>query len=60
MENMSDGYKQILSPFPGHKNKKLGIKLRKNLCWKKEDKILLLSRKGIILQSRGMIRRILR
>ena len=44
MENMSDGYKQILSPFPGHKNKKLGIKLRKNLCWKKEDKILLLSK----------------
>ena len=39
MEDMSDGYKQILSRFPRRKNKKLGIRQKKNLCWKKEDKI---------------------
>ena len=29
---MSDGLKQILSPFIGVKNEKLGIKLKKNIC----------------------------
>ena len=29
---MSDGRKQILSPFIGVKNEKLGIKLKKNIC----------------------------
>ena len=30
---MSDGRKQILSPFMGVKNEKLGIRLEKNICW---------------------------
>ena len=38
---MSDGCKLILSPFTGVKNEKLGIRLEKNICQKKEDKIQL-------------------
>ena len=35
---MFDGRKRILSPFTGCKNVKLGIRLEKNICWKKADK----------------------
>ena len=38
---MSDGRKQILSPFTGRKKRKLAIRLEKNICWLKEDKIYL-------------------
>ena len=47
---MSDVHKGILSPFTGHR-KKLGIRLKKNICW--------YNRQRIILQ-RGMVRRIFR
>ena len=30
---MSETSKQILSPFMGVKNEKLGIRLEKNICW---------------------------
>ena len=36
---MSDGCKLILSRFIGHKNKKHGIGLEKNVCQKKGGKI---------------------
>ena len=39
----------------GVKNEKLGIRLQKNICRKKEDKISW-NRQGIILQSRGMVK----
>ena len=35
---MSDGRKRILSPFTGRK-KNLGIRLERNMCQKKEEKI---------------------
>ena len=38
---MSDGRKLILSSFTWRKNEKLGIRLEKNICQKKEDKIQL-------------------
>ena len=36
---MSGGRKSILSPLNWHENKKFGIRLEKNICQKKEDKI---------------------
>ena len=36
---MPDGRKRILSPFVGVKSKKIGIRLEKNICRQKEDKI---------------------
>ena len=38
-QNISDGCKLILSPFTDVKNKKLGIRLEKNIYRQKEDKI---------------------
>ena len=36
---MSDGSKQILTPLLGVNNEKLGIRLEKNICAKKKDKL---------------------
>ena len=36
---MSDVRNRILIPFTGRKNVKLGIRLQKNICWKKADTI---------------------
>ena len=43
---MSDGCKWILSPFMGVKNRKLGIRLEKNICWSKEDTNLAVTDRG--------------
>ena len=54
---MSGDLKQILSPFTERKNEKRGIRRKKNICGKKEDKFNW-KRQGIIFQSRGMVIRI--
>ena len=38
---MSNGSKQILTPLLGVNKEKLGIRLGKNICLKKEDKLKL-------------------
>ena len=53
MSKLSGGHKKVLShkKILRIKNKKLGIRLEKYICW---------NRQGIILQSRGMVQRIYR
>ena len=51
--------KRILSPFTECKNGKLGIRLEKNINGRKKTKFRE-NRQRIILQSRGMVRKILR
>ena len=57
---MSGGCKQILSPFSGHKKWKAQNKTREKYMPEEKKARFSWNRQGIILQSRGMVRRILR
>ena len=57
---MSGGFKQILSPFTGHKKQKAQNKTREKYMPEEKKTQFSWNRQGIILQSRGMFGRILR